>query len=1103
MKNKDKDINLVGGFVPNTRANQNMSGDTKYDGDYELLDGQLVIPNNTGTNWLYESGGLVPEGQYIYYASDGKPVTTNNGQYVITGIDGSNETTTTPPPSNKTYDNNNPLPDTTKSQKKNIIPTPKGTIPAPTPSTDSDNDVALQDEINALKSQIQALQTQQSTNSTNVGTNKTNISANTSSIAKNTSDINTLQQDINTITANDKTIISDYNKVSQTNEQDTDTITTLRNQIASNQTQVSNAQISLTQSEVQTAEAEGAEQYTQKQVIALQKQVQQLQNQNQALTKNAINVNGTVQTAPTILTVPTFQHFTTNYYLAGNSQNQYYTATLVKRLPSIISNVEVNLNAMLNGRLYERYTPGAVVFKGWGSLTPQVEEQTLYQCLTECVEYRLITQQYVNLTNSYSGMVNGQNNYQTQNNNVIGLRQDIQAKLSLLGLYANVLLGKKVPKSTEYQKEDDGFNTINFGNLQQWYGLIQNTAWNFTKPISFQGGMSFQGQVTFNNDVTLSDSITVPTINSTSGVFSNSLSASTFTGNNLMLEVINTKTPYVSMTSTANGHPCVSFMVGGQSNASVNNLGNTFNTFSPTTPHSSFPPKTVPSNSTITHTGKVTTPSTPSWTPKVHETNLEVTETTISPPSGASPLQEFSVYASTLNLWGSQINTTGNWTFTGNTTLKNATIEGDFNLNSSNTPTFSNGLTVSGGMTLNGGLTMSGTIDQTNADSGIQEAVNTLGYTNIFNLTSPVGTINNLNTGMFWWNWPANNTLTTSTFNISEYLGQESDNNYTNSYVEGTSFSTLSDQVGSINARIINSYGGTNFLVEQVVYDIYDLSQASSIPGYMHPLGDGDAYVNLQTLFLHTFGNGDLTNGYSYQFNVDWNKDLGLTTPLTNISRNVEVDSTRFTVYITGNDLGLTPITYMNVRLENASYTCNPFPSGVIARMVRQQQQVNNTLFRFNISVPVAVDNRQPDDSMFLHGAIDISAGVETPRYLMCAFTIRYWMRLLGSIPTTTTSSNNSNQVEGTAFTPTPLLALPMELNGTTADEPYRYLVHICNEIKNNSLKPTPQQITLLNDMIGQVNGWITNDPSQAGNKWTALNMRLHMWLNRVVDGLN
>ena len=678
-----------------------------------------------------------------------------------------------------------------------------------------------------------------------------------------------------------------------------------------------------------------------------------------------------------------------------------------------------------------------------------------------------------------------------------------------------MLLGKKVPKSTEYQKEDDGFNAINFGNLQQWYALIQNTAWNFTKPISFQGGMSFQGQVTFNNDVTLRDSITVPNVSATNGVFSNSLRSSTFTGNSLILDVINTKTPYVSMTTSANASPCVSFMIGGYSSGQVNNLGNTFNTFSPNTVHSSFPPKTVPSNSTITHTGKVTTPSTDKWTPKVHETNLEVTDITISPPANAQPLQEFSVYASTINLWGTEINTAGNWSFGGTTTLKNATIEGDFNLSSSTTPTFSNGLNVSGGLNLNGGITMSGIIDQTNADNGIQSVINTLGNTNAYTLTTNFATINSLTTSMYEYNWPGSTNLTPSTLNVSEYLAQECDNNYTNSYIEGTSFSTLSDQVGTVNARIINSYGGTNFLVEQVVYDIYDLSQASSIPGYMHPLGDGDAYVNLQTLFLHTFGNGDLTNGYNYQFNVDWNKDLGLTTPLTNISRNVEVDSTRFTVYITGNDLGNNPINFMNVRLENASYTVNPFPSGVIARMVRQQQQVNNTLFRFNISVPVAVDNRQPDDSMFLHGAIDISAGVETPRYLICAFTVKYWMRLLGNLPipsnttegTKTSGSPIQNPQKKVELGNTPLIPeivkitdIPganQQLGRTIWNMMYGGLVGLKQNIENKQITLTPTELKQFIQIANTYNAHITNPDNWDGwsdlyKQWRNLGMEIN-----------
>ena len=153
-----------------------------------------------------------------------------------------------------------------------------------------------------------------------------------------------------------------------------------------------------------------------------------------------------IPTNNTILTVAIFQEYTTNYYFK-NTNNSYYSATTLSTLPSIIKNVEVNLNAMLNGRLYKRYPPGDVQFHGYKNLTPQMEAETLYECLTECVEYRLITQQYVNLNNSYSGTVNGSNAYNTQNNNVIGLRQDITAKLTMLGLYANALIGDVKPKS--------------------------------------------------------------------------------------------------------------------------------------------------------------------------------------------------------------------------------------------------------------------------------------------------------------------------------------------------------------------------------------------------------------------------------------------------------------------------------------------------------------------------------------------------------------------------------------------------------------------------------------------------------------------------------
>ena len=380
----------------------------------------------------------------------------------------------TPQPTpQKTTSNPSPSPAPSKTTPT-TTPTPAPVKVTPDNSDDGkdlpSNSSTLQSEINSL---TQALDKLKGTVSTNQG----DISTNTSDIKTLNSDVSTLKTAVNT---DNTTISNDASQIAK----DSVTIATDKMQLSmdsaqmqeegnANNTGILNSNISSLKSQVTSAQSTVQSQA--EQIKQLQQQIQQLQTQNQALSnqdsqRGNIVVDGTqatVDTMPTILTLPIFKKFTTNYYLGGNTTNSYYTGATVKRLPSIIANVEMNLNAMLNGRLYERYTPGAVVFHGYGNLTPQVEEQTLYQCLTECVEYRLITQQYVNLTNSYSGMVNGANNYQTQNNNVIGLRQDIQAKLSILGLYANVLIGKKVPKSTEYQTEHDGFNTINFSNLQQ------------------------------------------------------------------------------------------------------------------------------------------------------------------------------------------------------------------------------------------------------------------------------------------------------------------------------------------------------------------------------------------------------------------------------------------------------------------------------------------------------------------------------------------------------------------------------------------------------------------------------------------------------------
>lgn len=193
----------------------------------------------------------------------------------------------------------------------------------------------------------------------------------------------------------------------------------------------------------------------------------------------------------TILQVSDFENLTSNYYLSTLSNGNYYSSTTLSRLPSIIANVEINLNAMLNGRLYKRYPPGNVQYHGYNGLSPAVEKQTLLQALTECVEYKLITQQYVNLNNSYSGAINGSNNYQTQNNNVIGLRQDITAKLTLLGLYASILLGDKKPDSVLKANSCSGSGTIvDYGNYSEWVNLIQNTSWQFSNTCYFNGGIN-------------------------------------------------------------------------------------------------------------------------------------------------------------------------------------------------------------------------------------------------------------------------------------------------------------------------------------------------------------------------------------------------------------------------------------------------------------------------------------------------------------------------------------------------------------------------------------------------------------------------------------
>ena len=200
----------------------------------------------------------------------------------------------------------------------------------------------------------------------------------------------------------------------------------------------------------------------------------------------------------TILTEQEFENLTSNYYLSNSAIGNYYSTVTLSRLPWIIYNVEINLNAMLNGRLYKRYPPGNVQYYGVNGLTPQIEQETLLQCLTECVEYRLTTQEYVNLSNNYAGNVSGQNNYSTRNSNAIGLRQDIQAKLSVLGLYANIIVGDKKPDGLGNSIYNNKGN-LTISQLQSIGNYLQGTALQFSQPITFNGGINTSNTINCND----------------------------------------------------------------------------------------------------------------------------------------------------------------------------------------------------------------------------------------------------------------------------------------------------------------------------------------------------------------------------------------------------------------------------------------------------------------------------------------------------------------------------------------------------------------------------------------------------------------------------
>ena len=771
---------------------------------------------------------------------------------------------------------------------------------------------------------------------------KTEETANQTLTTENSSLTQQLKTANQTIASDEATINTDNTTIATDNQQiakDKQALAQANKTIQANEQELVNLNQSLT----------AQKNFTNNLINSKDKQIKTLQTQNQAFSQALSGSPGHEAIAPgntetnpvplmnTILSVAEFQKFTTNYYLSQTGTNGYFANSTLKRMQSIISNVELNLNAMLNGRLYEKYPPGAVVFRGYGSLTPQVEEQTLYQCLTECVEYRLITQQYVNLNNSYSGMVNGTNNYQTQNNNVIGLRQDIQAKLSLLGLYANVLLGKKVPKSTEYQDEHDGHLTINFSNLQQWYGFIQNTAWNFTKPISFQGGMTFAGNVLFTADSTFTGNI------STKG---------TITSNGLTVNG-----PLNALSCDLTGGSLSNVSLGSFQNINVANASNLHN---------------------VTLSGTDTLPSTVSSS----NTNW--------------------------NLTG--LNNTFNSTIP--STFQDLTVKGKFTYDSSAPTAFNNTVSLNtGDLNVN-----NGTINQT---STTPSATNTLGSTTIN------GTVTANTYEVPTLTWPQD-LYDVQSQSLTDYLSNNT--NMTDQWVLNSSETDLLNSVNSTHVRCLGSNGVGSFLMEQYAVEIYDTNTPDLIPGYMSPIADGQAYINLQKLFLNTFGNGDLTNGYSYQFHCpmsalpEINFDPYYTISGEGIKDypklSTAVVESNFKVYSVvgaGTEFETYGQHWQGYRWLTSYYSGNPFPMGIVNTNAQSITGTQSSTINVNITVPYAVDNRQADDSMFLKGALMVNFDTNNVNsYIVCIFKIRYIVNVggYGLISSTTKTPTPSDKTE-------------------------------------------------------------------------------------------
>ena len=193
------------------------------------------------------------------------------------------------------------------------------------------------------------------------------IKADAQTIANDKNTITQEQDDITTLGNVNSSLTQQLKTANQTIASDEATINTDNSTIAKDKQALAQANKTIQANEQELVNLNQSltaqKNFTNNLINSKDKQIKTLQTQNQAFSQALSGSPGHEAIAPgntetnpvplmnTILSVAEFQKFTTNYYLSQTGTNGYFANSTLKRMQSIISNVELNLNAMLNGRL--------------------------------------------------------------------------------------------------------------------------------------------------------------------------------------------------------------------------------------------------------------------------------------------------------------------------------------------------------------------------------------------------------------------------------------------------------------------------------------------------------------------------------------------------------------------------------------------------------------------------------------------------------------------------------------------------------------------------------------------------------------------------------